>query len=73
MIGKSGSGFIDTQLVFILASSIAVIAVDLGLLVATWHYPQWAPQVMPRGSIPFSYAHLGLLGSVARIVLGGYT
>ncbi|RKP26378.1 phosphatidic acid phosphatase type 2/haloperoxidase [Syncephalis pseudoplumigaleata] len=50
--------------------SIAVIAVDLGLLLATWHYARSMPGTIPRGDIPFDYARLGLLGSVARIVLG---
>ncbi|KAI9599279.1 phosphatidic acid phosphatase type 2/haloperoxidase [Syncephalis fuscata] len=50
--------------------SIAVIAVDMGLLIATWHYPQMMPYVTPQGSIPFNYAKLGLVGSIARIVLG---
>ncbi|KAI8056002.1 hypothetical protein BDF22DRAFT_673212 [Syncephalis plumigaleata] len=50
--------------------SIAVIAVDLGLILATWHYSHLKPHIIPRGDIPFDYAKLGLIGSMARVIIG---
>jgi hypothetical protein len=50
--------------------SIAVIAVDLGLILATWQYSHLKPHTIPRGDIPFDYAKLGLFGSVARVIIG---
>ncbi|RKP11110.1 PAP2 superfamily-domain-containing protein, partial [Thamnocephalis sphaerospora] len=53
-----------------LDDSIAVVGVILGLLLATWHYPQMVPDVTPRGSIPFDYASIGFVRAILRIVLG---
>jgi hypothetical protein len=52
--------------------SIAVAGVILGLLLATWHYPQLFPDIVPRGSIPFDYATMGLGIAILRILIGKY-